>query len=127
MFSDDEILGMVNQARANCYQASGPPGAVGAPGAVGLTIDPALKEKLKAILLGLFQLIFTQFMTGAPVVQQGLQRGPGPIEIGPTPAPAVPVVPPEPAPDQPQAVDPGTPPNPPVGANYGTPEPPEQP
>jgi hypothetical protein len=82
MFSDDEILGLVNQARASCYQGAAP-GVVGAP---ELNISPELREKLKNVLLGVFKLLFTQFMTTS-VVQQGLQRGPAPAP-GPGPAEA---------------------------------------
>ena len=85
MFTDDEILGLVKQARASCSQASAPPGAVGAPTA-GLTIDPALKEKFKAILLGMLQLIFAQFMTAAPVSPP----------VSPPVAPSLPPAPPNP-------------------------------
>ena len=90
MFSDDEILGMVNQARARSFQGGAP---VGAPPAVGFDIPPELKEKLKNILMGLFQLIFTQFLTTSGVTQQGLQRGPGPGEATVLP-PKPPTVPP---------------------------------
>ena len=102
MFSDDEILGMVNQARASSFQGAAPTGT----SAAGFDIPPELKEKFKNILMGLFRLIFAEFMSVSAVHQQGLQRGPGPGEavVLPMPPTALPsarpkVHPPDVAPD----------------------------